>query len=120
MVESKVQRNARLKAMRQKYGLGEFKRSTSRKIKKTARKVYRMAKRRSFSRSSGGNSMLKGALSGYGAVALTSKMGINPLIGYAAAYYVGGGAGVVGAFLGNSNILGSLAGGSSSSTTFYG
>jgi hypothetical protein len=121
MAESKAHRNARLRAMRQKYGLGEFKRSASRKIKKTTRRVYKMAKRRSFSRSSGGKSMIKDVLAGIGAVSVAQKFGVSPLLGYGGAYLASGLTGAVSAFVYNSNILGSLGGASSSSsTTFYG
>lgn len=39
MVETKMQRNARLKAMRKKYGLGEFKKSRSSSVKTRKRRV---------------------------------------------------------------------------------
>jgi len=73
MVETKTQRNARLKAMRKKYGLGEFKRSSSSSSpKRRARvggNVARRRKSKSRSRSSGGFSPMDAALGGaaYGA-----------------------------------------------------
>lgn len=50
-MESKTQRNARLKAMRKKYGLGEFKNS-KRKVYKVAPTKKNMVKRRSSKRRS--------------------------------------------------------------------
>lgn len=126
MVESKTARNARLRAMRQKYGLGEFKnrRTNPRRVQTMARRRFSSRVRRSLS---SGGGMLKQASAGIGMAVLVQKFGGSMLGQYAgvaslgAAYYGGGAAGVVGALLtGTASLGGVLGGNGASSTPFYG
>jgi len=50
MTETKTKRRERLRAMRKKYGLGEFKKNRSHSIKRTRRLKTTMAKKRSSTR----------------------------------------------------------------------
>lgn len=100
MVESKTTRNARLKAMRKKFGLGEFK--NKKNVRKRIRTgVHNMAKKRfSMGKSRSGNATLKNALAGIGASHVVNSMGgqflggLTPVASYFSAYYVGGAVGL--------------------------
>lgn len=111
---------ARLKAMRRKHGLGEFKKT------KMARKIragvsYMAKKHRSVSRSSGGG-MMKNVAAGVGAAQLIKQFGgpslgsLGPIASLAGAYYVGGMPGVLGAFVAG-NGLGNTLGGAGAATS---
>jgi hypothetical protein len=70
-MESKEHRNARLKAMRRKYHLGEFK--NTRKVYKVHHSNYSMAKKRkSHSRKSGTSGLMANALGVVGVIAWES------------------------------------------------
>jgi hypothetical protein len=143
MAEARSTMLARLKAMRKKFGLGEFKRGKSRPKRATVvRKVkrkrlrgnYSMAKRgRKYSRRSssmgGTSSLLKTALIGIGTAEFANMVPIalpfkEELVGAAGAYLVGGkniksaavGAGAVYA---KKKLLGQSSSSTSSSVTGY-
>lgn len=99
-MESKSARNARLKAMRRKYGLGEFK-------NKSSRRVVRVARRRSGRKGgSRGGFGVKGLLSQNNIIGtlagawLGPKFGVSSNIGAAAGSYLIGKKGLLGAGVG--------------------
>ena len=60
-MESKTQRNERLRKMRQKYGLGEYK-NRSRSISQSKRRVNKMARKRATRRRSTSSSLTSGLM----------------------------------------------------------
>lgn len=85
-MESKTQRNARLKAMRKKYGLGEFKSQKSHSTKRgqthiMRRHKKRYSKRRSFSGSSFSGSLMSTIVPAmaYGAVREKLSDALSPV-----------------------------------------
>lgn len=118
MVESRTAMLARLKSMRRRYGLGEFKKNKV--VRRVRTGVQSMArKRKSFSRSSSGG-MMKNVSAGIGAAVLVQKFGgpslgnLGGIASLGAAYYVGGMPGALGALVVNGNMIGNMLGGSSS------
>ena len=103
MTETKHARNVRLKAMRKKYSLGEFK---NKKIR--TRGIF-MARRRSFKRyASTGGGIVKQVAAGVGGSVLGQKLAsmvglsnYSMVAGLAGAYYAGGANGAIAALVVN-------------------
>lgn len=103
-MESKQHRNERLRKMRQKYGLGEYKKEKSHAIKKTRKRVSTMAKRSKHrsSRKSGvkGLMSMKNIIGTIGGAYASRYVGVSPAIGAAAGSYLYGKQGITGAAVG--------------------
>ncbi len=84
MAESKTQQRARLKAMRRKYGLGEFKNKRKSYSTKRGLKTQMAKRRRSFGRKAMNNKFVQvaGGIAGYTAyeVLISPKLPIDPKI----------------------------------------
>jgi len=136
MAENRIKMLARLKEMRRKAGIGEFRRSARKIVTKSrsvqmarGRRFYRSVRRGVSSRS---NMSLDSALCGLGASIVAKKfLGNNDLIAGVASYWKGGVSGVVAsAVVGTVNInglnlngllggMGSSSSNGSSTVTYY-
>ena len=121
MVESKTQRNERLRKMRQKYGLGEYKGKKNPR-KNRPRRSGKMAKkgsRKNGSAGFGGILSTKNILGTVAGAYIAPKMGISPQLGAAAGSFLYGKKGVAGAAVGYfaaPYVLGMLGGATGGST----
>lgn len=103
-MESKTKRNARLKALRRKYGLGEFSSNKKRKArttkKRASKKVVRMARRKYATRrrSRGGMNFVSLAKKAVGGVGAATLVGQGGLVGAVAGYATNGIVGAVAAY----------------------
>jgi len=123
MAESKAQRNARLKALRRKYGLGEFKHSRD---KRSTKRSVHMGKKSQRRRIGAQINWLKGGVlskrnmaisvvTGLGVALLLPRVTQNKTLGYAAAGIAGGLPGVA-AFHFAPSVLGAVGMGGAGST----
>jgi hypothetical protein len=128
MVETKTARKERLRAMRQKYGLGEYK--TGGRARRTKTRGGSMARRKSGKRKGGSKGGFGGILSmkniagTLGGYYIAPMVGLDPKIGAAAGSYFIGKKGVMGAavgYVGAPIVMGMLGGVKTggSGTIFY-